>query len=124
MKNRSGVLYAQSPIERPLLHIEIMSQIFANLMQTFRHFSQNLIQRRFVVRAEDEEEEEETVDPQEVLREECTTDHCKKYKEKLDECNARVNSRKNTAETCMEEVIDFMHCLDHCAAKSLFSKLK
>lgn len=40
------------------------------------------------------------------------------------ECNDRVNSRSKTAEVCAEELIDYLHELDHCVAHSLFSKLK
>lgn len=32
----------------------------------------------------------------------------------VQECNDRVNSRKQTEETCHEEVIHYFHCLDHC----------
>ena len=71
-----------------------------------------------------EEEEEELVDQQVVLREECSKHHCQGYEDKLKTCNDRVNSRSQTAETCMEEIIDLMHCVDHCASKTLFSKLK
>jgi len=75
--------------------------------------------------AEDEAEEEELVDPMDVLREECSAKpDCAKYQERLQECNTRVTSRKKTEETCMEELIDFMHCVDHCVSHSLFSKLK
>jgi hypothetical protein len=35
-------------------------------------------------------------------------------KEKLEVCTARVNSKPGTAETCEEELFDFMHCVDHC----------
>lgn len=44
--------------------------------------------------------------------------------EKLQTCNDRVNSRKATTETCLEEVSDLFHYVDHCVAKTLFSKLK
>ena len=76
------------------------------------------------VRAE-EEEEAELVDPQKVLREKCSeTQKCSKLQEKLNTCNDRVNSRSQTTETCVEEVIDYMSCIDHCAAKTLFHHLK
>lgn len=80
------------------------------------------IRPSFVARAE--EEEVELVDPQEVLREECKQSKCQSLAERLETCNARVSSRKKTTETCYEELIDLMHCVDHCAAKTLFSKLK
>jgi ubiquinol-cytochrome c reductase subunit 6 len=82
------------------------------------------IQNKLIVKASDESESEDLIDPQEVLRGECTEKKCSGYENRLKECNDRVNSRTKTAETCMEEVIDFMHCVDHCVAKSLFSKLK
>lgn len=73
----------------------------------------------------DEGEEEELVDPQTVLREECGQEaKCVSFKEKLDTCNDRVNSRSNTEESCLEELIDYVQCVDHCVAKTLFSKLK
>lgn len=70
------------------------------------------------------EEEQEVIDPQEELREECKEKKCSSYQTKLQDCTDRVNSRKKTSETCFEEVIDLMHCVDHCAAKTLFSRLK
>jgi ubiquinol-cytochrome c reductase subunit 6 len=74
---------------------------------------------------EEEEEEEDLVDPQDTLKDKCTNKpECMALKEKLDECNARVESRSRTTETCVEELIDFMHCVDHCVSKTLFSKLK
>jgi ubiquinol-cytochrome c reductase subunit 6 len=82
------------------------------------------IENKLIVKASDESEPEELIDPQEVLREECTAKKCSAYENTLKECNDRVNSRSKTAETCMDEVIDFMHCVDHCVAKTLFSKLK
>lgn len=71
-----------------------------------------------------EEEEEDLVDPQTVLREECASAHCQALKDKLDSCTERVNSRKQTTESCFEEVVDFMNCVDHCVAPKLFAQLK
>ncbi|XP_059141954.1 cytochrome b-c1 complex subunit 6, mitochondrial-like [Physella acuta] len=74
---------------------------------------------------EDPKEPEELVDPLEELRKSCAEkEECSKLKDKLDSCSARVDSKSQTSETCVEELIDFMHCLDHCASKTLFSKLK
>ncbi|XP_018026288.1 cytochrome b-c1 complex subunit 6, mitochondrial [Hyalella azteca] len=74
--------------------------------------------------APEEEEEEELVDPHDVLKEKCTaTSTCTALKEKLDECSDRVNSKSNTTETCYEELIDLIQCVDHCLEKTLFSKL-
>ncbi|XP_058788686.1 cytochrome b-c1 complex subunit 6, mitochondrial-like [Phymastichus coffea] len=76
------------------------------------------------VKAEDEDEGE-LVDPQKILREKCKeTKKCQDLENKLNTCNDRVNSRSQTTETCVEEVIDFMSCIDHCAAKTLFHHLK
>ncbi|XP_077278075.1 ubiquinol-cytochrome c reductase 11 kDa subunit [Temnothorax americanus] len=86
---------------------------------------QNFFKRYLPVVKAEEEEEEELVDPQTVLREECSQlPKCASFKEKLDTCNNRVNSRSNTEETCLEEIIDYVQCVDHCVAKTLFSKLK
>ncbi|XP_045454374.1 cytochrome b-c1 complex subunit 6, mitochondrial [Melitaea cinxia] len=77
-----------------------------------------------VVRAE-EEEEEEVVDPQTQLREECgQKPDAQNLWAKYQECNDRVNSRSNTAETCEEELRDYLHVLDHCVTKDLFKRLK
>lgn len=74
---------------------------------------------------EEQEEGEDLEDPHEILREKCrATKKCAALQEKLDICNERVRSRKHTEETCEEELFDFVHCVDHCAAKTLFSKLK
>lgn len=43
---------------------------------------------------------------------------------KLQECNDRVNSKKNTAETCVEELWDFLEVVDKCVANDLFDHLK
>ena len=29
-----------------------------------------------------------------------------------------------TEETCLEEILDFYHCMDHCAGPKIFAKLK
>ncbi|XP_015593042.1 cytochrome b-c1 complex subunit 6, mitochondrial [Cephus cinctus] len=80
---------------------------------------------RFVPSVKADDEEPELVDPQKVLREKCAQQpSCVSLQEKLNTCNDRVNSRTQTAETCLEELFDYVHCVDHCAAKTLFSKLK
>lgn len=72
-----------------------------------------------------EDEEAELVDPQKVLREKCSQrTKCVNMQEKLNTCNDRVNSRKKTEETCMEELIDYVECVDHCVAETLFKRLK
>ncbi|XP_018568379.1 cytochrome b-c1 complex subunit 6, mitochondrial-like [Anoplophora glabripennis] len=77
------------------------------------------------VKAQEEAEEEELQDPQQILRDQCReTDHCKHLAEKYEACNERVRSKSRTTETCTEELFDFLHALDHCVTKDLFSKLK
>jgi len=77
------------------------------------------------VEEEEEEEEEDLVDPHDTLREACSAKaSCVALKEVMDACTARVEGKTKTSETCTEELIDFMHCVDECAATSLFSKLK
>ncbi|XP_022313871.1 cytochrome b-c1 complex subunit 6, mitochondrial-like [Crassostrea virginica] len=74
----------------------------------------------------EEEEEEELEDPQRTLRDECVEKNasCKEFKEVLDKCNERVAVNPAIEEeTCEEELIDFVHCVDHCVAKKLFGKL-
>ncbi|KAG6803943.1 cytochrome b-c1 complex subunit 6, mitochondrial [Apis mellifera caucasica] len=85
-------------------------------------FLQNIFKRYIpTVKAEDEE----IVDPQKLLREKCSRlPKCSAMQDKLNTCNDRVNSRKQTEETCMEELIDYVECVDHCVAKTLFTKLK
>ncbi|XP_045771139.1 cytochrome b-c1 complex subunit 6, mitochondrial-like isoform X2 [Maniola jurtina] len=80
-----------------------------------------------VVQAEEaaEAEEEELVDPQAELREVCSQKpDAQNLWAKYQECNDRVNSRSNTAETCEEELIDYIHVLDKCVNKDLFKRLK
>lgn len=72
-----------------------------------------------------EEEEEEIVCPQETLREKCKSEpKIENLIGKLQECNDRVNGKQRTTETCEEELFDYIHALDHCVAKTLWSKLK
>jgi ubiquinol-cytochrome c reductase subunit 6 len=73
----------------------------------------------------DAEEEEEMVDPLQKLRDNCAAKaECTALAEKMNACNDRVNSKSATTETCLEELIDYMHCVDHCANKKLFNFLK
>ena len=73
---------------------------------------------------EEEEEEEDLVDPAVEIKERCGEDKCAKYKSRLDSCNERVQSKNATSETCFEEVLDFYHCVDHCAADKIFKVVK
>merc|ERR1712130_418619 len=73
---------------------------------------------------EEEEEEEDLVDPAEAIKENCGTSHCSALKARLDECEERVRSKTKTTETCFEEILDFYHCVDHCAASEIFKHVK
>lgn len=80
---------------------------------------------RFLIKAKAEAEDEDIVDPQETLREKCRANpKCASLQEKLETCNARVRSRKQTTETCAEELYDWFHCVDHCVSHDLFKQLK
>ncbi|XP_019869917.1 cytochrome b-c1 complex subunit 6, mitochondrial-like [Aethina tumida] len=86
-------------------------------------FFEKFLPKLPVVKAQ--EEEEELVDPQQVLRDNCReTEHCKHLAEKYQACNDRVLSKSQTTETCVEELFDLLHAVDHCVTKDLFSKLK
>ena len=50
-------------------------------------------------------------------------DKCAKLQEELDRCTERVNSRSNTAETCAQELYDFVHCVDYCVSAFRFPVL-
>ncbi|CAG7732900.1 unnamed protein product [Allacma fusca] len=72
-----------------------------------------------------EEDDGEMVDPLQKLRDNCAAKaSCAALSEKLNSCNDRVNSKSATTETCLEELIDYMHCVDHCASHKLFKLLK
>lgn len=86
-------------------------------------FIQNFI-KNYIPKVKADDEEGELVDPQKVLREKCSEKHCTSFQEQLNICNDRVNSRKNTEESCFEELVNYVECVDHCVAKTLFSKLK
>merc|ERR1712215_60943 len=74
---------------------------------------------------EEEEEEEDLVDPHDTLKEKCdASPHCAGLKGILAECTERVEGKSETTETCFEEMIDFLHCVDHCVQPQLFKLLK
>ena len=57
-------------------------------------------------------------DPLTKLKELCGDDHaCEKFKHRLQECTDRVNSKPWTKETCNEELLDFLHCVDECVSQ-------
>lgn len=69
--------------------------------------------------------DEEIVDPLSTKREKCQQEpECMKLKKRLEKCTNRVNNTPGTEETCFEEVLDYVNCVDHCAMHGLFSKLK
>jgi ubiquinol-cytochrome c reductase subunit 6 len=59
------------------------------------------------------------------LKELCGEDHaCEMFKHRLQECTDRVNNKPWTKETCNEELLDFLHCVDECVReliKNIFS---
>ena len=81
-------------------------------------------------------DQEDLVDPATVIKEKCAETDCTKYKDRLDECTTRVSvvwfysldnlsstqvqSKNKTTETCFEEILDFYHCVDHCASDKIF----
>ncbi|XP_023340981.1 cytochrome b-c1 complex subunit 6, mitochondrial [Eurytemora carolleeae] len=73
---------------------------------------------------EEPEDEEDLVDPVANVKENCAETTCSTAKARLDECNERVISKTKTSETCFEEVLDFYHCVDHCAAPQIFHHVK
>ncbi|CAF4859764.1 unnamed protein product [Rotaria sp. Silwood1] len=56
-------------------------------------------------------------DPLTKLKELCSEDHgCEKFKSRLQQCTDRVQNKSYTKETCNEELLDFLHCVDECMA--------
>ncbi|KAJ2539217.1 ubiquinol--cytochrome-c reductase subunit 6 [Coemansia sp. RSA 1853] len=72
---------------------------------------------------EETEEEEEAEDKAPLIKEGCgETLACKSLKHHYDECAARVEN--GSSESCAEEFLHFMECVDHCAASKIFAQLK
>ncbi|KAF6748193.1 Non-heme 11 kDa protein of cytochrome bc1 complex [Ephemerocybe angulata] len=70
----------------------------------------------------EEEEEEEPEDIHPAIRESCKTTRCAKLAEHFEHCQEKVQSGKGFPhEDCVEELM--MHCIDDCAAPTLFEKL-
>merc|ERR1712218_211481 len=69
---------------------------------------------------EEEEDEEDLIDPADAIKENCAISGCMPLRDRLEECNTRAESKSKTSETCFEEILDFYHCVDHCAAKEIF----
>ncbi|KAF0299361.1 Cytochrome b-c1 complex subunit 6, mitochondrial [Amphibalanus amphitrite] len=74
---------------------------------------------------EEEEEDEELVDPHQTIREQCrTSGEAPQLRAKFEQCEERVSSRSKTEETCVEELLDYLHAVDHCTGGSVLSCLK
>jgi len=73
---------------------------------------------------DEDEDEEDLIDPADAIKENCAISGCMPLRDRLEECNTRVESKSKTSETCFEEILDFYHCVDHCAAKEIFKNLK
>ena len=73
---------------------------------------------------EEEEDEEDLIDPATAIKEGCAESQCSSAKARLDDCNDRVTGKSKTTETCFEEILDFYHCVDHCAAPQIFQSVK
>lgn len=89
-------------------------------------FQKSVVSAKSTEEPEVEEEEEELVDPQTELKEKCSEESkCVALNERVQDCTQKISSGKGQeGETCSEELFDFLHCVDHCVAKTLFSKLK
>ncbi|KAI9208799.1 ubiquinol-cytochrome C reductase hinge domain-containing protein [Polychytrium aggregatum] len=62
-------------------------------------------------------------DPKPAIEEECgQSHHCASLKEAFEACQARLAANPSE-ETCVEELFDFMECVNHCAAPKLWAKL-
>ncbi|XP_078657327.1 cytochrome b-c1 complex subunit 6, mitochondrial-like isoform X1 [Branchiostoma floridae x Branchiostoma belcheri] len=75
---------------------------------------------------EEEEEEEDLEDPMDTIREDCqNSHHCAAVKSRFMECEDRVNSGNGEPEEhCTEELLDFLHCADHCLVGKLWPTMK
>ncbi|KAJ2742951.1 ubiquinol--cytochrome-c reductase subunit 6 [Coemansia sp. BCRC 34301] len=71
----------------------------------------------------EEEEEEECVDPADAIKAACKeTLHCRSLNHHYEKCAARVE--EGSKESCAEEFLHLMHCIDKCAVPQIFSKFK
>merc|ERR1711862_561150 len=67
---------------------------------------------------EEDEDEEDLVDPLDTVKEKYSNSStCAQLKNILAECEDRVRSKERTRETCYEELIDFLECVDHCVVE-------
>eukprot|EP00096_Caligus_rogercresseyi_P001278 TRINITY_DN1204_c0_g1_i1.p1 TRINITY_DN1204_c0_g1~~TRINITY_DN1204_c0_g1_i1.p1 ORF type:complete len:106 (-),score=42.04 TRINITY_DN1204_c0_g1_i1:142-459(-) len=72
----------------------------------------------------EEEEEEELVDPAVAIKSDCQSGPCASYLALLESCTDRVSSKSKTSETCMEEMMDLYHCVDHCTSPQVLKLCK
>ncbi|KAF5279210.1 hypothetical protein FQR65_LT03458 [Abscondita terminalis] len=64
-------------------------------------------------------------DPMTTLKEKCNElPKAQEFMDRLKECTERVNSKQQTTETCVQELMDYLHVVDNCVAKDLFKYLK
>lgn len=85
-----------------MIHKLLLGYVFLNKIQSLK----NLIKKKF-------------------FQEKCGAEpKMESLFSKYTECNDRVNGRSRTTETCTEELFDYLHELDHCVSKTLWSKLK
>ncbi|KAJ2727122.1 ubiquinol--cytochrome-c reductase subunit 6 [Coemansia sp. Benny D115] len=69
------------------------------------------------------EAEAEAEDPAPAIKEACGNSlACKSLKHHLEECAARVE--EGSKESCAEEMLHFLHCVDECAVPKIFATLK
>lgn len=60
----------------------------------------------------------------ESIREKCEEKpECSKLKLDFSNCEERVSSKSNTAETCAQELLDFLHCRDHCVSIPIYKTI-
>ncbi|WVW79216.1 hypothetical protein I302_101182 [Kwoniella bestiolae CBS 10118] len=73
---------------------------------------------------EEEEEEEEPEDPAPAIREECEQKQCAEHVHHFKHCQEKVEAGNGyPGEDCVEEFFHVLHCVDACAAPTLFKKL-
>jgi len=54
------------------------------------------------------------------IKEKCgESKECSALKEILNTCTDRVSSKSATTETCVQELNDYLHCVDHCVSHFL-----
>lgn len=88
---------------------------------------ENLVREEYIKLKEvSGDDDDEIEDPYDTLKKKCAKQkECKQFARELDTCTLRVMEHgEKTGETCVQEVFDLIHCVDHCAAHKLFSKLK